>query len=258
MRYNTIILSVLIFISLCGQSHAADNDKAVNQKKKRSPQAVHILGTAIEKAEKVRLFILSGQSNMAGLDETSSLTPTLVKAFPKDHLIIVKDAQSGQPIRRWYKNWKPVGEWEAPSHGKRPGVIPLYIRLMESVQSSIEGKQIDSAVFMWMQGEADAKSGQSSNYQESITGLINDIRRDIKFPKMAAVIGRLSDYEAENEHWVALRAAQMACADADPLVNWIDTDDYNGKKDGLHYSKEGYIALGEAFAKSAITLLQAK
>ena len=33
---------------------------------------------------KVRLFILSGQSNMAGLKPETSFTPAIKKAFPKD------------------------------------------------------------------------------------------------------------------------------------------------------------------------------
>ena len=51
------------------------------------------------------LFILSGQSNMAGLRPEESFTPAVEAAFGKDHVIVVKDAQGGQPIRRWYKKW---------------------------------------------------------------------------------------------------------------------------------------------------------
>ncbi|MGM0490933.1 MAG: sialate O-acetylesterase, partial [Planctomycetota bacterium] len=59
------------------------------------------------------LFILSGQSNMAGLDPDISFTPTVTQAFGQDNVIVVKDAQGGQPIRRWYKQWKPA-------HGDTP------------------------------------------------------------------------------------------------------------------------------------------
>ena len=42
---------------------------------------------------KTRLFILSGQSNMAGLNPDVSFTPTLKKAYPDDELVVVKSAQ---------------------------------------------------------------------------------------------------------------------------------------------------------------------
>ena len=48
------------------------------------------------------LFILSGQSNMAGLNPNESFTPTVQKAFGKENVIVVKDALGGRPIRCWY------------------------------------------------------------------------------------------------------------------------------------------------------------
>ena len=52
------------------------------------------------------LFILSGQSNMVGLKPEESFTPIIEKKYGKEKIIIVKDAKGGQPIRRWYKEWK--------------------------------------------------------------------------------------------------------------------------------------------------------
>src|SRR6187401_1971358 len=64
--------------------------------------------------KKVRVFILSGQSNMAGLDPNVSFTPAVTKEFAEDEVIVVKSAQGGQPIHRWYKKWAlPAGAGEA-------------------------------------------------------------------------------------------------------------------------------------------------
>jgi len=41
------------------------------------------------------LFILSGQSNMRGLDTDLSFTPTVQEAFGKVNVIVVKDAKGG-------------------------------------------------------------------------------------------------------------------------------------------------------------------
>lgn len=56
-------------------------------------------------AKKVRLFILSGQSNMVNMDSDASFTPAVKKAFPDDECVVVKSAFSGKPIRMWYKDW---------------------------------------------------------------------------------------------------------------------------------------------------------
>ena len=70
------------------------------------------------------LFILSGQSNMVGLKPEESFTPAVESYFGKDHVIVVKYAVGGQPIRRWYRNWKPL-------EGDEPEAQPdLYDSLM--------------------------------------------------------------------------------------------------------------------------------
>ena len=93
------------------------------------------------------LFILSGQSNMAGLRPEESFIPDVEEAFGKDHVIVVKDALGGQPIRRWYKNWEAAD-------GSRPeSTGDLYQRLMEKVQAVTVGKEIQTVTFIWMQGE---------------------------------------------------------------------------------------------------------
>ena len=246
---------MLVFLC-CHGLHAEDGNAGKKKKVKRNPVITHNVGAKPESAKRTRLFILSGQSNMAGMNESATFLPAIVKAFPDDEIIIVKDSQSGQPICKWYKDWKPIGEFKAA--GWRPGVNKLYKRLMENVNKAIEGKNIDTCAFVWMQGEADAKNGQSENYKESLLGLINDIRRDIKQPNMVATIGRLSDYKVGDAHWDRLRSVQMELAKEHTSINCVDTDAFNGPANGLHYNADGYEQLGQAFADSTIALLKKK
>lgn len=62
--------------------------------------ALILLAADVSAAGKTHLLILSGQSNMAGLDPAVSFTPTVRKALAGDEVIIVKHARGGQPIRR--------------------------------------------------------------------------------------------------------------------------------------------------------------
>ena len=201
--------------------------------------------------KKVRLFILSGQSNMAGLNPKVSFTPTVTKAFEEDEVIVVKDAQGGQPIRRWYKQWK-APEGRKVKTGK-PG--DLYDRLMTKVNKAIKGKKLYSVSFVWMQGERDAREKLSAVYAKSMSGLIEQLRDDLKRPDMTVVIGRLSDFSKAPE-WEAVRKAQVDVAEKDKLADWVDTDDLNGKNNGLHYNREGYAELGTRFAQKTIALLK--
>ncbi len=193
---------------------------------------------------------------MAGLDETTTMLSAFEAAFPNDELVLVKDAQSGQPIRRWYKDWKPVGDWTPKNKRSEPGNNDLYQRLMESVNSTISSRTIHTISFIWMQGEADAKAQQSSNYEESLARLISQLRTDLNRPDVTAVIGRISDHQLDDPHWLAIRQAQINVAEKDALVEWIDTDELNGNENGLHYNRSGYDELGTRFAQKSIALVQ--
>jgi len=203
--------------------------------------------------KKVRLFILSGQSNMAGLNPKVSFNPAVEKEFAGDDVIVVKHALGGQPIRRWYKKWQlPAGASEGKS---KPKNGDLYDQLMQAVTQALGDKQPDSVAFVWMQGERDAKAGWQAAYYEALRGTIDQIRTDLKQPDIAVVVGRLSDHLKGDANWDAVRAAQEKVAADEPLGAWVDTDDLNGKE-GLHYNKAGYEELGRRFAARASELIR--
>jgi hypothetical protein len=203
--------------------------------------------------KKTHLFILSGQSNMAGLNPDISFTPTVTKAFADDQVIVVKDAVGGQPIRRWYKKWKPA-QGDSP---KADGA--LYDRLIKKVSAAIKGKKITSITFVWMQGERDAKEKHGTVYEKSLLGLLGQLSDDLKRKDVNFVIGRLSDYDNDNKkypHWTIVRKAIVKVGESGPRGSWVDTDDLNGPKNGLHYNKEGYKELGKRFADKSIALVK--
>lgn len=201
------------------------------------------------------LFILSGQSNMHGLDPNTTFIPAVEKEFGKENVIVVKDAKGGMPISSWYnKDGKKI----------KGG---MYRRLMNKVQPAIKGQKLASVTFIWMQGERDAREKLGDIYAENLKALIGMIRKDLGREDVNFVIGRISDYDMENkkyQHWTKIRKAQEEVAAADKLAAWINTDDLNdgkskkGKnlKNDLHYSKKGYDDLGTRFAEKAIELIK--
>jgi hypothetical protein len=239
-----------------GAGTAAPADAKAPAKKEKKPFQPVILSSK-PGAGKVRLFILSGQSNMQGLDPSKTFFPTVSAAFPEDDVVVVRDAQSGQPIRRWLKDWKPAEGVEA--NAKAKGVGDLYERLKTSIATALEGKaEPASVVFVWMQGESDAKADYSANnYDESLKQLIALVRTDMKAPKMPVIVGKLSDHKSKNDaSWIVVQQKQEEVAKADPLVRLVDTADLNGGKDGLHYDGPGYRELGQRFADAAVKALK--
>ena len=209
---------------------------------------------------KFHLFILSGQSNMVRLDPEISFTPAIDKAFGQENIIIVKDAHSARPIRRWYKNWGP------PYADAKQPYGDLYDILMNKVYHAIQDKKILSVTFVWMQGERDARERHGDIYASSLKGLIDQLKTDLNQSEINFVIGRLSDYGMCSwrfRHWNRVRDAQVMVAESSDRGAWVNTDDLNdglnhkGKyiSDDLHYSVEGYRLLGQRFADKAILLI---
>lgn len=219
------------------------------------------LASCSTESEGKHLFILSGQSNMAGLLPEESFTPILESQFGKEKVIIVKDAHGGQPIRRWYKKWKPL-------RGNEPKAQPdLYDSLWTKIHTSIQGEDIATATFIWMQGERDAREKLGDVYEKSLIGLYNQLSTDLKRNDLNFIIGRLSDFDMQNEkypHWTLVRDIQVKVAESDTRFKWVDTDDLNdgytrkGKeiKNDLHMSATGYVEMGRRFAEKSIQAVE--
>jgi len=205
------------------------------------------------------LFILSGQSNMGALDPNLSFTPLLEATFGKDNVVVIKDAQGGQPIRRWYKGWKP--EWGGDD---RPKLGELYDRLMQKVLPVVKREQFATVTFVWMQGERDANDKRGSVYRESLEGLLRQLANDLGRDDMQFVIGRLSDYGLNKPDWMLVREVQVAVAESSPRGAWVDTDDLNDGvnrkgvdvRNDLHFSVKGYAEFGKRLAEQAIRLIR--
>ncbi|KAA3661961.1 MAG: hypothetical protein DWQ10_03510, partial [Calditrichaeota bacterium] len=79
-------------------------------------------------------------------------------------------------------------------------------------------------------------------------------RTDINF-----VIGRINDFSMDNKsypHWGKVREAHVAVAQSLSNAAWVNTDDLNGKKNGIHATDDGYITLGKRFANKSIELIK--
>jgi hypothetical protein len=213
------------------------------------------------KQEGKHLFILSGQSNMVRLNPEESFTPILKGTFGDANVIVVKSGMGSQPIRRWYRDWKPI-------EGNNPTAQPdLYDSLLSMVNKAIQNENILSVTFIWMQGERDAREAYGNVYEASLIGLHTQLSSDLGRSDVNFLIGRLNDFDLKNEKypdWTVVRDIQVKVAESNPRFDWVDTDDLNdgldreGKEieNDLHMSAQGYVILGKRFAEKSIELIK--
>jgi hypothetical protein len=208
----------------------------------------------------VHLFILSGQSNMAGMKPENGFVQEANKLFGEGQVKYIKVARGGQPIRLWLSEWDEI----AKTSGLEPkGAGEIYyqqiLKALKAIQD--EHDKFASVTFCWMQGERDAKELLGAAYEASIKKLIANLRRDLQAPEMNVVLARLSDYAPKGKNdWDKVKSILQKVAEDDPHGAWVDTDDLNDKKgkNDLHYTKEGYQLLGERYARQAHLLANGK
>lgn len=214
------------------------------------------------------LFILSGQSNMAGMNPKAGFEQEAQKLFSDGEVHYIKVARGGQPIRLWVEEWNEI----AAKHGidaekvrgkeKQKGTV-FYQPILDQAGALLKKYPKPASVtFCWMQGERDAKEKLDAAYGDALKQLIANLRRDLEQPEMNVVIARLSDFgKPDFQEWENVRKAQVALVKADPHGAWVDCDDLNDKEkngakvDDLHYTKEGYELLGQRYARQAKALV---
>ena len=140
----------------------------------------------------------------------------------------------------------------------------LYQPILDKYQEMLKKHpKLTSVTFCWMQGESDAQARAQAAYKDALKLLITKLRRDLERPDMNIVIGRISDYAIDNPESgsVAIRKIQREIVAEDARGAWVDVDDLNdievdGKmQNDVHYNRQGYVILGQRFARQGYALI---
>ena len=219
----------------------------------------------------VHLFVLSGQSNMQGMDPKTGFMTEAKKLFKDEKVVYIKVAKGGQPICRWLEKWEDIAKKKGLDEKHRQrirkgGKVEFYQPILDQYKEMLKKYlKFESVTFCWMQGERDANGGAHAAYKDALKQLISNLRRDLKRPDMNIVIGRIGDYALDRPSCVAVRKAQYEIANEDPRGAWIDVDDLNdrmvkGKMQSVvHYNRpKGYVVLGQRFARQGYALVIGK
>ena len=223
----------------------------------------------------VKIFLLGGQSNMAGqlreywadlgspykdpypavprwhnkalkwipLAPTHRFGPevafghSIMQAMPDQQIRLIKYAINGTAL---YNDWKPE---EGPQyHG--------FMQAAQSALANLEAQQIpyEIAGMLWLQGESDAKEKMGAAYEANLAAFIQKMRSEFKTPEMPFIIARVRNFYGKGEQAHMVRSAQQRLAKKMPAVAYFDTDDLNPLVNGGHYNMESTIEIGKRFA----------
>jgi len=217
---------------------------------------------------------------MQGMNQRQTFEPRVFEEYGRDHVLIVKEAIGGRPIRMWVHDWKPAPDWKVdpdipgtkPPTAEENGI--LYDSMMQKIADATQGETPKAIAFCWIQGERDARERHSAVYEQSLKKLFSQLKEDFPETPIVFVIGKLSDFGKDNKQpfypeWEEVCRAQENVARDTPNCTIFSTDDLNTgdspphwktkevrqRVDDLHMSAEGYRVMGTRFAKESIKLL---
>lgn len=156
---------------------------------------------------------------------------------------LIPCAVGGTTIRKW----KPDG---ADEKTHTHPYDDMLVRLRIAKQSgTVKG-------ILWHQGESDGKMGERGTYEKALIELIDRVRSECGDPEIPVVIGQLGQFEgrAWSEGRVEVDAAHRAVAEKVPNVGFVTSEGLKDRGDLTHFDAPSARLLGERFATKMIEI----
>jgi len=229
--------------------------------------------------EKFHLFLLVGQSNMAGrgkvtpedqvknpkvltfnqegqwvpavdplhFDKPKIVGVGLGRTFglevsqenPEVTIGLIPCAVGGSPIQ----SWEP-GAWDAPTKTNP------YDDAMKRAKQAIASGQLKG--ILWHQGESDSRPERAAVYEEKLRELIARFRKELDAEEVPFIIGQLGQFEDNpwNEAKTQVDQAHQNIAKSDGSVLFVNSEGLTHKGDKVHFNAESYREFGKRYAKA--------
>jgi len=224
--------------------------------------------------EKIWVFILAGQSNMAGrglvepqdtipsnriftlnksndiiiakeplhfyepsltgLDCGLSFAKELIKHIPKDISIILIPTAVGG---------SSISQWLGDSTFRN---VKLYTNFRKKIEVGIKYGQIKG--ILWHQGESDANGQDIPYYKKRLSNLFVKFRETVDNKNLPILIGQLGTYSKDDENWKKINRQIELYVSSDFNSALIMTFDFKDKGDKIHFNSEGQRIMGQRFA----------
>lgn len=227
-----------------------------------------------EKApEDMQLFLLIGQSNMAGRGKAEAqdkatdagiwmMNQEMNWVLAKDPIHFDKPIAGvgpGHQFARTLKEHEPTAniglipaamggssmdEWKAGDK--------LYTNAIERACAAMKNGQLKG--ILWHQGEADTKPERTATYPARFAAMIAQLRKDLDAAEVPVIIGELVYTREVN---VPFNETIPTISAAVPNSGWVSAEGLPDRGDKLHFSAEGARGLGKRYAEKFLEMKKA-
>jgi len=272
MKYIILLITFIILIS-CRQNK--DNRTIY------FPKSIELVNE-IPNKENVWVFILAGQSNMAGrafVEPADTISNKRVLSINKNgQLVYAKEPlhfyepsmtglDCGLSFAKNLINNIPdsitilliptavggssVTQWLGDSTHREVKLLTNFRYKVDIAKSYGDIKGI-----LWHQGENDANPMDISKYEIKLSSLFEVFRTIIGNKNLPILAGELGSYSSDNENWKLINEEINDVAKKDSTVYIISTIDLTDKGDKVHFNSEGQRKMGERMAVKFMSTLK--
>ena len=246
-------------------------------------QKHHFIKTSQQKNKNELVFVLAGQSNMAGYGTTANLpqayrrTPSNVKfyfngypakmsrfarfgpevsfahamsrQYPHKTIKLIKFAVGGTSLFAWAPNWN----LNKARITRNASAGPLFKKLIQTIRTHTDKEGSQLSGILWMQGETDAKYPVAAHsYSQNLSHFVQALRRELQSPHLAFFMGQVDPPLKIFPYREIVRKAQKNSSRSIRNSQLISTDGLKKRNDHLHYDTDGQLTLGMRFARAYI------
>ncbi len=273
MKQFCVLLSMLLFISC--------NKKIVVERTAYFPKQTELITDAMNK-QNVWVFILSGQSNMAGrgmVEQQDTISNKRILSINKNGQLIM----AKEPLHFYEPNL--AGLDCGYSFGKAmikniPDSISILllptavggssisqwlgdslfrnVKLFSNFLAKVEiGKQYGTIKgILWHQGESDTNEKNIPHYSERLSILFTRFRKAIGNDKLPILLGELGSFSKNKNGFELINKAIHNYSAQDVNTAVIATGDLKHKGDSLHFNSKAQRTMGKRFAAAYVKKFQ--
>ena len=269
---RSVILLASIFLISC--SH-----KTVVERTTYFPKRIEAMSTSINK-ESVWVFIMAGQSNMAGrgIVEPKDTVPNkrILSINKNGQLILAKE-----PLHFYEPERTGLDcglSFAKKLIAKIPGTVSILIiptaiggssirqwlgdsvyrsvKLFSNFLAKVEIAKQNGIIkgILWHQGESDANEKDIPLHKQRLGLLFSRFRAAVGNSELPVLIGELGSFSDNPANFNLINEAIHEYAAEDKNSGVISTKDLKDKGDHLHFNSKGQRIMGKRFAKAFLKI----
>ncbi len=182
------------------------------------------------------------EPNLTGLDCGLSFGKALIKQVPPNVCILLVPTAVGG---------SSISQWLGDSTHRQ---VPLLTNFKEKVATAQKLGTIQG--ILWHQGESDANAQDIPLYQNRLNQLFKQLRIVTKNKNLPIVAGQLGSFSRDQENWQKINDQILTYTKKDKYFQVVRTADFHHKGDSIHFDSEGQRAMGERLAQAYLKLIK--